>query len=557
MNIITFENVSFEYASADRLVLEDISFNIKKGELNIIMGASGSGKTTLIRLMKEKTAPAGRSTGVIENKYGHAGFVSQEPDNQLVMDTVWHELAFGLENTGLDSDSIRKRVAEMAEYMGISGMFEKHVEELSGGQKQLLNLAAVMVMQPDVLLLDEPTAQLDPPSAKKFLQTVIELNQELGVTVVMVEHHLENIFDKADNVMLMEAGKLTFAGKPREAVQYIIGSHSHLIQGLPCAVRIAKTLSCNNFNSDGLYAGKLPISVREGRSFVHDYFSQRNPHLFAQNERNAFKPQHLAKDREIVIKAENLGFAYKKGGDKVINRLDLQIEKGHITALLGGNGAGKSTFLKLCAGVYKPVFGKLKVSGRVRLLPQDVMSVFTEISVEEELAEVVLDKRQACAGLSLQQKKEKVEEMLEKMDLQEHRNKHPYDLSGGQKQKLAIGKMLLMEPDILLLDEPTKGLDPFFKNELGTWLNSEAFSDITVIIVTHDVDFAAEFADECGLLFNGGVVSIMDTHSFFAGNMFFTTNVNRIMGEYFPKCVSVSDVEKLVAKEKGIMEEGK
>ncbi|MGN0318343.1 MAG: ABC transporter ATP-binding protein [Lachnospira sp.] len=568
MSIISFNNVSFAYASSDKMALEDVSFAINKGEFNIIIGASGSGKTTLLRLMKERTAPAGRRTGLVNNPSGHVGYVSQEPDNQIVMDTVWHELAFGLENMGVDSDSIRKRVSEMAEYMDINDWYEKNVDELSGGQKQLLNLASVMVMQPEVLLLDEPTAQLDPPAAKKFIQTVIDLNRDLGVTVVMVEHHLENVFHLADNIMVMEDGKLIFMGNPRAAAEYIIDGNNPLKQALPCAARIAGRLG--HVSADDTRSGSdailkdfvLPLSVREGRNYINsimadkkknkqpDGISDINPdkRFYADNSvmpnSEDFDAAVPGKE-EFAIEADKLEFTYAKGLPDVLNRLDLKIKKGSVTALLGGNGAGKSTLLKLCSGVYKPAKGKLKINGKVRLLPQDVMSVFTEISVEEELAEVLLDKRQSGFNLSTQEKIAKVDDMLNKMGLSEHRKMHPYDLSGGQKQKLAIGKMLLMEPEILLLDEPTKGLDPFFKKELGNWLTGEQFAGMTVVIVTHDVDFAAEFAEYCGLLFNGDVVSMMSANLFFSGNMFFTTNVNRIMREYFPTCVSIKDVEEI------------
>lgn len=546
-NILELRDITFAYSGSDETVLNSISLGIEKGSFNLIFGESGSGKSTLLKLIKKSMNPAGRIHGeilycgrninelTIREEVTTIGFVQQSPDNQLVTDKVWHELSFGLENLGLSNSEIRRRVAEMAEYFGITSWYERDVNTLSGGQKQILNLAAVMVMQPKILLLDEPTAQLDPLSREKFLDTLINLNKDLGITVICVEHNLENIYSHADNCIALKAGEILYKGEPVSVARELISNKEQLSLGLPSSVRIYEKL-CSNISKD------IPLSVREGRRWIN---SQQ---LTANVENNSDDDAELNKS-DIAIELKNLMFSYDKSSQPVIKNLDMTIERGKITSILGGNGAGKSTLLKLIVGVNKVKRGKVKCNGRVIYLPQNPQAVFTEISVEEELAEVLMDNSiQENKSESIEEKKKKVDAMLIKLSLINQRKQHPYDLSGGQQQKLALGKILLMNPDIILLDEPTKGLDPFFKRELGRWLRELSEMGITIVIVSHDVEFSADFADRCALLFDGQISSEDTSNRFFVGNMFFTTNINRIMSEKFNFCVNIKDIEKLVNK---------
>lgn len=552
MSILRMENLTFAYAGTNQLVLEDININVAQGEYALVIGKSGSGKTTLLKMMKKSMMPVGRMTGHVlfcgcdiqdmESRENAAliGLVGQSPDHQIVTDTVWHELAFGLENLGLDNEKIRKRVAEFAEYFGITQWYNKKVDTLSGGQKQILNLASVMVMQPRLLLFDEPTAGLDPLAASAFFDTVRRINKELGVTIIMAEHNLESVYGDADLVFVLEEGKVLCHGSPRQTAQYLIREENPLKRSLPSAARIYKIL--RDGSGDNI---PIPLSVREGRLWLHKKF----PGAEAPVKCGA-KEEELSKgNTDYACVMKNVTFSYDKSGSAVLDKLNLSIERGKITAIVGGNGSGKSTIFKLLAGIEKKYRGSVTVKGRVVLLPQNPLAVFTEISAEEEIAEVLMDKHlDDYKGLSISQKKEIVQQSLNQFGLEKFRKSNPYDLSGGQQEKLAIAKALLLKPDILLLDEPTNGLDSFFKEVLGRQLRDLSESGMTIVIVSHDVEFAASYSDRCAFLFDRNIVSFGSTKSFFAGNMFYTTNVNKIVSDLFEDVVTIDDVRKYMVE---------
>lgn len=543
--IINVSSLSFGYAGSDVLVLEDITFDIKKGEVALIIGASGSGKTTLLKMLDKSMIPEGRLSGKAEY-YGRQisslsqaeaavkiGYVGQNPDNQIVTDKVWHELAFGLENLGVPNADIRRRVAEMSEYFGITGWYDKNTEELSGGQKQLLNLASIMVMRPEVLLLDEPTAQLDPLAKKKFLDTVLELNKDFGITIMCVEHNLANIYSKADKVLVLENGKLIYNGSPRKTAESLVKTENPLVYGLPSSVRIYE--GCKK---DITFETDCPLTVKEGRKWIASL--------------NIKGGSYISQDKhyetgDTAVSVKNVFFRYTKNSANVLENISFDIEKGRITALLGSNGAGKTTLLRLMSGIKKPISGKVKVNGRCAVLPQNPMALLNQISVEEELASAVMDKgNSSVKNMDRKQRIVLVENMLERMGLLRVRKQHPYDLSGGQQQRLAFAKILLYEPDIILLDEPTKGIDPFFCKNIGEWLEELKNMGKTIVIVSHDVEFCALFADKCGLIFDRNIESYTDSHSFFAGNIFFTTDTNRIMSDFFKDCVTCDEAVEAI-----------
>lgn len=599
-NIIQIRDLTFAYAAGDEPVLSDINIDIGSGEFVIIMGSSGSGKTTLLKMLKRNMIPAGRYSGRVyiygkeadkltdrENAAG-IGYVSQDPDNQIVTDKVWHEIAFGLENLGMDNVTIRKKVAEMSEYFGITGWYDKEVSKLSGGQKQILNLASVMVMQPGILLLDEPTANLDPLAAIRFLDVVKRINQELGVTVVMVEHNLEHIYADADRIIAIDKGRVAANSSPKKAAADIIAAGSFLIEGLPVASRLYSgynkkngnsVVSYNNVNIDSnnkdnhILSDEIPLTVKEGRRWYVNYKKVYGKDITKDKDKiNNFAGKSIINDKVIkkdvleednitgnknkkrigfikknnlenkssrkntdnientVCQLKNVSYSYNKKLPYIIDGVDVSFKEGQITAILGGNGAGKSTMLKLIAGIIEPVRGKIISNKRIIMLPQDPKAVFTEVSVEEELAEVLMDKGNGIYNnMPMEDKREIVEQIIEEFGLNDIRKNNPYDISGGQQEKLAIAKVLLLKPEVLLLDEPTNGLDPYFKKTLGKLLKKINAGGVTIIIVSHDLEFVDSFCDDVIMLFDRKVAAQDSTHKFLRDNMFYTTNYYRIM----------------------------
>ena len=599
-NIIQIRDLTFAYAAGDEPVLSDINIDIGSGEFVIIMGSSGSGKTTLLKMLKRNMIPAGRYSGRVyiygkeadkltdrENAAG-IGYVSQDPDNQIVTDKVWHELAFGLENLGMDNVTIRKKVAEMSEYFGITGWYDREVSKLSGGQKQILNLASVMVMQPGILLLDEPTANLDPLAAIRFLDVVKRINQELGVTVVMVEHNLEHIYADADRIIAIDKGRVAANSSPKKAAADIIAAGSFLIEGLPVASRLYSgynkkngnsVVSYNNVNIDSnnkdnhILSDEIPLTVKEGRRWYVNYKKVYGKDITKDKDKiNNFAGKSIINDKVIkkdvleednitgnknkkrigfikknnlenkssrkntdnientVCQLKNVSYSYNKKLPYIIDGVDVSFKEGRITAILGGNGAGKSTMLKLIAGIIKPVCGKIISNKRIIMLPQDPKAVFTEVSVEEELAEVLMDKGNGIYNnMPMEDKREIVEQIIEEFGLNDIRKNNPYDISGGQQEKLAIAKVLLLKPEELLLDEPTNGLDPYFKKTLGKLLKKINADGVTIIIVSHDLEFVDSFCDDVIMLFDRKVAAQDSTHKFLRDNMFYTTNYYRII----------------------------
>ena len=599
-NIIQIRDLTFAYSAGDEPVLSDINIDIGIGEFVIIMGSSGSGKTTLLKMLKRNMIPAGRYSGRVyiygkeadkltdrENAAG-IGYVSQDPDNQIVTDKVWHELAFGLENLGMDNVTIRKKVAEMSEYFGITGWYDREVSKLSGGQKQILNLASVMVMQPGILLLDEPTANLDPLAAIRFLDVVKRINQELGVTVVMVEHNLEHIYADADRIIAIDKGRVAANSSPKKAAADIIAAGSFLIEGLPVASRLYSgynkkngnsVISYNNVNIDSnnkdnhILLDEIPLTVKEGRRWYVNYKKVYGKDITKDKDKiNNFAGKSIINDKVIkkdvleednitgnknkkrigfikknnlenkssrkntdnientVCQLKNVSYSYNKKLPYIIDGVDVSFKEGRITAILGGNGAGKSTMLKLIAGIIKPVSGKIISNKRIIMLPQDPKAVFTEVSVEEELAEVLMDKGNGIYNnMPMEDKREIVEQIIEEFGLNDIRKNNPYDISGGQQEKLAIAKVLLLKPEVLLLDEPTNGLDPYFKKTLGKLLKKINADGVTIIIVSHDLEFVDSFCDDVIMLFDRKVAAQDSIHKFLRDNMFYTTNYYRII----------------------------
>ena len=557
MATIRVKDLNFTYPTAVKPALEDVSFSVEQSEFIVVCGKSGCGKSTLLRHLKKNLMPYGRLEGeVLYNGKAIAdlddrlnaseiGFVQQNPDNQIVTDKVWHELAFGLESLGLDNKTIKRRVAEMASFFDIQTWFRKNVSELSGGQKQLLNLASIMVMQPKVLILDEPTSQLDPIAASEFLKTIYRINRELGTTIIISEHRLEELFTMADKVMVIDKGRIVDFDEPWNIGNVLAGEGENdrhpMFYGMPSIMKIY-----SQCRGAGVPVYKRndkevsPLTIREGRLWLESFLNDKEEAAWAGGfDRKEDGDKSAC---EEVIKVKDLWFKYSKDSGDVLRGLNLSVRKGELFCLLGGNGAGKSTTLKAINGIIKPQRGSVKVDqSKVSMLPQNPQALFTEITVEEELLEALYYEK-----ISDEEKIDKIENMLALMEIEHLRKSHPYDLSGGEQQRLAMGKILLLNPEILLLDEPTKGLDPFFKITLAGVLHKLVASGVTIFMVSHDIEFCAEYADRCAMFFDGDVVSEGTPKEFFAGNSFYTTSANRIVRRWFPEGITWEEVAQWI-----------
>ena len=564
MDMINVENFNFAYPEASKPTITDINLTIKEGSFNVLCGKSGCGKTTLLRQFKTVLAPHGKKTGLIKYKdkpideLDHRtqaeaiGYVLQNPDNQIVTDKVWHELAFGLESLGFDNATIRLRVAEMASYFGIQAWFYRDVAELSGGQKQLLNLASVMAMHPEILILDEPTSQLDPIAASDFLETVKKINRDLGTTIIMTEHRLEDIFPAADQVIVMDQGRIIAIGNPREVgVKLNLDNHD-MFEAMPAPMKIFAGV--DGMDSDNA-KDICPLTVREGRQWLTGHYANQKPQFVKVSEARR-KPQVEHKDPIITLK--DVWFRYDKELPDVVRDLSMNIYPGEIFAIVGGNGTGKTTTLSLISGVNKPYRGKINIEGKpvgrmsgverfrglIGVLPQNPQSLFVKKTVELDLYEVIGGTRE---GKSKEYQKDMPKEtavtgMAKLMHIDNLMDRHPYDLSGGEQQRLALAKIMLLNPRILLMDEPTKGLDNHFKKELAGILYKLKKHGVTIIMVSHDVEFCADYTDRCGLFFEGNLVTENTPRAFFADNSFYTTSANRLSRHMFEDAITADDV---------------
>ncbi|GLX68067.1 energy-coupling factor transporter ATPase [Paenibacillus glycanilyticus] len=547
MEAFSIERLTFAYPGSDQFAIQDISLSIREGEFITLCGNSGCGKSTLLKQLKTELAPHGKRSGQVRYRgmlleeverrvqVSEIGYVLQSPDNQIVTDKVWHELAFGLESLGCSESEIRRRVAETASFFGIQQWFHKKVTELSGGQKQLLNLASVMVMQPKVLLLDEPTSQLDPIAATEFLGTLGKINRELGVTILLTEHRLEEALPMSDRVIVMDESRIIAVGTPKEAGKRLRELRHEMFNAMPTPMRV--------------YAGidnelECPVTVREGREFLHQ-LAETLPYtkdLISDHTANANKPS---------IELDEIWFKYERNAVDVLKGLRLKAYPGEIHAIVGGNGTGKTTAISLIAGIRKPYRGKIKLHGKAAekysdserfsrllgVLPQNPQAIFVGKTVEKDLRDMLSGRK-----LDKDTIKERIQSIAQLCELEHLLDRHPYDLSGGEQQRAALAKVLLLEPTILLLDEPTKGLDAGYKIKLAEILRRLAVQGTTIVMVSHDIDFCASYADRCSMFFDGTIVSEGNPRDFFSGNRYYTTAANRMARDLIPLAVTADDI---------------
>lgn len=554
METYRIKDLSFTYPLKDKKALSHINLTIESGEFITICGKSGCGKSTLLRQLKTVLAPHGKMAGKIyfygklledidqRAQASQIGYVFQSPDNQIVTDKVWHELAFGLESLGYDNKTIRLRVAEMASFFGIHAWFHKNVEELSGGQKQLLNLASIMAMQPSVLVLDEPTSQLDPIAAADFLETLKKINRELGTTIIMTEHRLEEIIPISDRIVVMEEGRIIADDSPEKVGEQLSKANNPMFIAMTSPMQI--------------YAGvknalPYPLTVKDGRRWIDTFLKDK---VF---DKKSISKKETAASYKVVIKLKDVWFRYERNMPDVIKDLSLEVKEGQFYCIVGGNGTGKTTALSIISGINKPYRGQVMVGGNnpyemdikeryinnLGVLPQNPQTVFVKKTVEMDLYEMLSDMK-----LTKEERAEKVKKVSELVEIGELLSMHPYDLSGGEQQRAALAKVLLLEPRILLLDEPTKGLDGCFKQKLAAILKRLTEKGVTIVMVSHDIEFCAKYADICAMFFDGSIITADTVKRFFSGNSFYTTSANRMVRHICSDAVTVEDVVELCRK---------
>ena len=534
---IKIKNLIFSYPNSKKTALNNINLTVNQGEFVTVCGKSGCGKSTLLRHLKPILTPHGKTSGEIyfygksiydlsdREQAENIGFVMQNPDNQIVTDTVWHELVFGLESLGINSAEIRSKAAEMASFFGIQNWFYENVTNLSGGQKQILNLASVMVMNPTLLLLDEPSSQLDPISAHDFFTMLERINTELGVTIILSEHNLSEVFPLSDKVVVMEDGKITAENTP-----YKIGEElkqKSMFAALPTPTKIYYSLGNNS--------GNCPITIRDGHKWLEK--QQINEHFEFKSEKNRI-------NTEPILELKDVWFRYEKNSDDILKGLSFKVHENEFYAIVGGNGVGKSTALSVISKINKPYRGKVFINDdtKVAVMPQNPQSLFLKKSVLEELYDAVFD-------VEKEKRKNEIEYVIKLCELDNLLENHPYDLSGGEQQRVALAKMLLRKPDLLVLDEPTKGLDACFKRKLATILKSLQKNGMTVLMVTHDIEFCAEYADICAMFFDGKIVSEAPPRKFFAENNFYTTSAKRMADGIIENAVLDKDIIRALGGE--------
>ncbi len=532
MELFTIQNLTFTYPEQETPVLRDVSMTLHEGEFAVLAGPSGCGKSTLLRQLKTVLAPHGKCEGEIcyrgrtlnavdaRTQAARIGFVMQDPDSQIVTDKVWHELAFGLESLGVEQSVIRGRVAEMASFFGIQTWFHMEVTQLSGGQKQLLNLASIMVLQPDLLILDEPTSQLDPIAATDFLQTLGRINRELGTTILICEHRLEDVIPMASRLLILDRGALLADAAPAEAFARLRACGHSMLHSMPTPMRIWSALD---------WQTPCPLTVSDGRSLLTDWAQTHT--LTPVPLRPAAAPA-----AQPVLELEEVWFRYEKETPDILKGVSLCAYPGELLCILGGNGTGKSTTLSVLSGMRKPYRGKLRAATtRIAALPQNPQMLLVKRNVREELFSVF-------PGRRTPEIQERVAQMVSLCRLEGLLDRHPYDLSGGEQQRAALAKVLLQDPQVLLLDEPTKGVDNDFKRSLAHVLKELTARGVCIVMVSHDVEFCAAYADRCGLFFDGALVTVDAPQPFFAGKSFYTTAANRLARHVLPNAVTAEDV---------------
>lgn len=393
-----------------------------------------------------------------------------------------------------------------------------------------------MAASPRLLLLDEPLSQLDPVSACDFIQMLIRLNRELSLTVVIAEHRLETLFSAADQVVLMDQGKIVLSGAPKLVVpgMQTLTNRQKLMPLMPSAVQVFTELSGE---------GIAPLTVRQGRDFLQRTYKTSVRSL----------PEKAVRQKgRCALALRDIWFRYEKKGEDILKGLCLSVYERETLCILGANGAGKSTLLQIMASQYKPYSGKLSLlQGKTAaLLPQNPVNLFLKDTVKEDYMALLHQHK-----VEERHREERIRQVCTMLAIADLLDRHPLDLSGGQQQKAALGKLLLLQPQILLLDEPTKGIDAAAKQALAELFLHLTQTGLSIVVVTHDVEFAAVCADRCALLFDGQIVSEDTPAAFFCGNSFYTTAASRMSRTIYDGCITCADVVEICRANGKLQEE--
>jgi len=533
MAFIEIDNVSFQYSDASNRAINQFSLTIEEGEFIVLAGPSGCGKTTLLKLLKKELTPVGILSGRIRyndrplewleeaTSSQEIGYVFQNPENQIVMEDVLSELVFGMENMRVKPEEMRQRVAEMVHFFGLAHLLHCETHSLSGGQKQLLNLASVLLLKPKLLLLDEPTSQLDPVQAKEFLQFLKRLNEEFGLTIVLVEHRLEELYSLADRMVFLDEGSTQYTGNPKWVIQQIWKKRDdRFLAYLPSISQLFFYVQ-----SKEVHFSEVPITVKESHKWLNQL-----PEIDVIRH---VSPVANSK-KEIILRCKQIHYKYRKEGPYVLKNLSLEVNEGDFLAVVGGNGSGKSTLLKCCANIIKPLKGtvflknnKIKTYKNETLeremgyLPQNPLLCFMAETLEEELMNL-------AQRLNINDPRVRIEALTKQLGVHSILQKHIHDCSGGEQQKAALATILFTNPRLLLVDEPTKGMDPVSKQQFAGLLKELHEMGKTIMMVTHDIEFAANYATRCVMIFDGMITVDGSVGQVLKGNYFYTTAVNRV-----------------------------
>lgn len=518
LEIININNLTFNYPDSKQSAIKNINLTVNEGEFILIVGPSGCGKSTLIRLLNRvvpdyyggiiegEVSISGRNIEFLDKKQviENVGMVYQHPEKQIVLQDVEREIAFGLENFNTDINTMKRNVFEVISLLGLNKIRDKQTTEISGGEKQRVAIASVVSMDPQIIAFDEPISQLDPISAEEVLNSIKRLNRDLGKTIILVEQRLDKCFHMADRIIFMENGEIIGQGTPKNIPENIVNKYH-----LPTITYI--------FKEAGLQT--LPITVKEGRDIIRN------------NKFQDLKEDDL-KFKEVVMEIEKLNFEYERGY-KILKDLSFKLHRGEIMTVMGENGAGKSTLFKIIAGMIDKYKGKvlidnkniksLKLKERIKkigYLSQNPNDYFGRKTVFEEV------------GYTLKNigeyKEEKVEQVMKLLNISYLEDKNPRDLSGGEKQRVAIACTIITDPEILILDEPTRGMDAEAKENLGEIIKTLAEVGKSIVVITHDSDFAGDYSHSVMLMFNGEIVAKGCARDILYNSMYYSPQISKI-----------------------------